>query len=138
MAKKSRSELRENIFRILFQAEFYDHEKLNEQIKLYFENAEEDFSDLDVSYISYKTSKIVDQIAVIDEKINENSKGWPVNRLGKAELTIMRLGIYEMMFDEDIPASVAINEAIELAKKYGDESAPSLVNGVLGKIKPEE
>lgn len=138
MAKKSRSELRENIFRILFQAEFYDHEKLNEQIKLYFENAEEDFSDLDVSYISYKTSKIVDQIAAIDEKINENSKGWPVNRLGKAELTIMRLGIYEMMFDEDIPASVAINEAIELAKKYGDESAPSLVNGVLGKIKPEE
>ena len=70
----------------------------------------------------------------IDEKINSVSEGWPVNRLGKAELAIMRLAVYEMLYDEDIPVNVAINEAVELAKNYGGDNAPSFVNGVLAKL----
>ena len=63
------------------------------------------------------------------------SEGWPVERLGKAELAIMRLAVYEMLYDEDIPVNVAINEAVELAKKYGsDDNAASFVNGVLAKL----
>ena len=78
--------------------------------------------------------KIVDKIQVLDGMINEVSLGWPTTRLGKSELTIMRLAVYEMKFDDDIPVNVAINEAVELAKKYGADSAPSFVNGVLAKL----
>ena len=66
--------------------------------------------------------------------INSVSKSWPTSRLGKAELTIMRLAVYEIKFDEDIPTNVAINEAVELAKKYGADNAPSFINGVLAQL----
>ena len=70
----------------------------------------------------------------LDEKINSVSEGWPTNRLGKAELSIMRLAVYEMLYDDDIPVNVAIDEAVELAKKYGADNASSFINGVLAKL----
>ena len=87
-----------------------------------------------MNYIKNKTSDIIDKLDNIDEIINTYSEGWPTNRLGKAELTIMRLAVYEIKFDEEIPDSVAINEAVELAKMYGADNAPSFINGVLAKI----
>jgi N utilization substance protein B len=63
-----------------------------------------------------------------------HSEGWSTNRLGKAELAIMRLAVYEIKFDDEIPNSVAINEAVELSKKYGGDNSSSFVNGVLAKI----
>ena len=86
--------------------------------------------------ISEKRQLLVSELSNdIDAKINEVSEGWPVERLGKAELAIMRLAVYEMLYDEDIPVNVAINEAVELAKKYGsDDNAASFVNGVLAKL----
>ena len=68
------------------------------------------------------------------QMINSVSKSWPTSRLGKSELTIMRLAVYEIKFDEDIPTNVAINEAVELAKKYGADNAPSFINGVLAQL----
>ena len=69
-----------------------------------------------------------------DAMISEHSKGWKIDRIGKEELAILRLGVYEAVFDEDIPVGVAINEAVELSKKYGAEGGAAFVNGILGEI----
>ena len=66
--------------------------------------------------------------------MNQASKGWKTSRMGKVDLTILRLASYEVLFDEDVPAKVAINEAVELAKKFGGDDSPSFINGVLGKV----
>ena len=66
--------------------------------------------------------------------LDEASKGWKISRMGKVELTVLRLAVYEMKFDEDIPEKVAINEAVELARKFGGDDAPAFINGVLAKL----
>ena len=73
-------------------------------------------------------------IPEIDEKINEVAKGWKTQRMGKADLSILRLAVYEMKYDEEIPVNVAINEAVELAKKFGSDDSPAFVNGILAKL----
>ena len=74
----------------------------------------------------------------IDELLNENAKGWKTARMNKVDLTILRLAVYEMKWDEDVPDGVAINEAVELAKRFGGESSSSFVNGILGKLSKQE
>ena len=106
---------------------------MTQQINYYLEGVS-GITEKELNYITDKVLKIVDKIQVLDDMINEVSLGWPTTRLGKSELTIMRLAVYEMKFDDDIPVNVAINEAVELAKKYGADSAPSFVNGVLAKL----
>lgn len=129
-----RTYIRENIFKILFRVEFHDLDELEQQIDFYFESLDCEVSAEDKKYIKDKTMAIAAKTEELDGIIDEYSEGWPASRLGKAELTIMRLAVYEIKDDEDIPVNVAINEAIELAKKYGADSAPSFVNGVLAKI----
>ena len=85
-------------------------------------------------YIAQKYANIVCKKIEIDTMINEIAEGWKTERLGKVDLTILRLAVYEIKFDEEIPDSVAINEAVELAKMYGADNAPSFINGVLAKI----
>ena len=90
---------------------------------------------VDYEYIKNKALLVCELSDELDEKINSVSEGWPVDRIGKAELAIMRLAVYEMLYDDDIPVNVAINEAVELAKSYGsDDNAASFVNGVLAKL----
>ena len=129
----TRSIIREHIFKILFRAEFYNKEELIQQTDYYVSELSS-AKDKEIEYIKDKALAIIDKLSEIDEIINENSDGWPTNRLGKAELTIMRLAVYEIRFDEEIPDGVAINEAVELSKKYGSDNSSSFVNGVLAKI----
>ena len=129
----TRSIIREHIFKILFRAEFYNKEELIQQTDYYVSELSS-AKDKEIEYIKDKILAIIDKLPEIDEIINENSDGWPTNRLGKAELTIMRLAVYEIRFDEEIPNGVAINEAVELSKKYGSDNSSSFVNGVLAKI----
>ena len=129
----TRSIIREHIFKILFRAEFYNKEELIQQTDYYVSELSS-AKDKEIEYIKDKTLAIIDNLPEIDEIINENSDGWPTNRLEKAELTIMRLAVYEIRFDEEIPNVVAINEAVELSKKYGSDNSSSFVNGVLAKI----
>ena len=70
----------------------------------------------------------------IDGLINQYAKGWTTERMSKVDLTIIRLAVYEIKFDEDVPAGVAINEAVEIAKKFGQEESAGFVNGVLAKL----
>ena len=130
----SRRELREQIFKLIFRAEFYDKEELPEQEKLFFEDYELNMKPEDETYISEKSNKILEKLDEIDGMINQEAKGWTTERMGKIELTILRLAIYEIKFDEDVPAGVATNEAVEIAKKFGQEESAGFVNGVLAKF----
>lgn len=145
----TRSEVREHIFRLVFRVEFNDAEEMPEQIRRYFEdNYKEDlssdspedtdrlclFSEEDEKYIRKKYGRIVEKLPELDELINSNSKGWDTGRMGKADLAILRLAVYETVFDDDIPVGVAIDEAVELAKKYGQDESASFVNGILAGV----
>lgn len=129
----TRRALREQVFLMLFRVEFHDTEEFNEQIELYKEQLEE-CSEKDCDYIVNKFKNIAERLEEIDTAIGEASKGWKVSRMAKVDLALIRLAVYEMRYEEDIPVKVAINEAIELAKQYGTDDSPSFVNGVLAKL----
>lgn len=129
----SRRQLREQIFKLLFRVEFNAPEDMPEQKELFFEEAGS-ASEQDQKYIDEKYGKIMDNLSAIDEQINEKASGWTTERMGKVELTILRLAVYEILHDETVPFSVAINEAVELAKKFGQDESPAFVNGVLAKF----
>jgi len=126
----TRRELREQIFKLLFGVEFHDRQELPEQIAVY----EETEDAKDGAYISGKCEDIVAHLAEIDEAIDAVAEGWKTGRMGKVDLTLIRLAVYEMKYDEDVPVGVAINEAVELAKKYGTDESPAFINGVLAKL----
>lgn len=128
-----RTELRQHIFKMLFLIEFNGKDEMSEQIELYLENLE-DLSEKDRIYIENKYQLIVEKVEEIDELLNTNTTGWKTTRMNKVDLTILRLATYEIKWDEDVPVGVAINEAVELAKKYSSEEGASFVNGVLGKL----
>lgn len=138
----SRRELREQIFKYIFRVEFNDREEMPEQEQFFFEmlkmEAQEreaqEIRDEDAAYISDKGNKIIGKLDEIDGMINSRAKGWTTQRMGKVDLAILRLAVYEIVFDEDVPTGVAINEAVELAKKFGQEESSGFVNGVLAKF----
>ena len=129
----TRRELRENIFKMLFRVEFYEEEEMKEQLGLLDEEIE-GISEEDLNYMNQKCSNIIANIAEIDEAINAAATGWKTTRMGKVDLSIIRLAVYEIKFEEDIPTKVSINEAVEIAKKYGTDDSASFVNGVLAKF----
>ena len=87
-----------------------------------------------IKEIAAKYEKVAEKIAQIDEMINEKTEGWKTSRMGKVDLAILRLAVYEIVFDDTIPNPVAINEAVELAKKFGRDESPKFINGVLAKF----
>ena len=129
----TRREIREQVFKMLFRVEFYNQEEMSEQIALCEDDACS-WKEKDMTYIFEKVEKISEKLEEIDAKINEVSEGWKTGRMGKVDLTLIRLAVYEMLYEEDVPAKVAINEAVELAKQYGTDNSPSFVNGVLAKL----
>ncbi len=137
-----RSEQREAIFKLLFMALFNEQEEMPEKLAFYLETMEDGSeeekelipSDQEAAYIREKYQKIQEKLPEIDEIINSSAKGWKTSRMGKVDLTILRLAVYEVKFDDRIPTGVAINEAVEIAKKFGREESASFINGILGKI----
>lgn len=130
----SRRELREQLFKLLFRIEFNSKEEMDAQCELFFDDVDTHFEEADMNYIQSKFTLINEKIEEIDKLIDEKAKGWNADRMGKVELTIIRLGVYEILFDDDVPASVAINEAVELAKKFGQDKSNGFVNAVLAKF----
>ena len=120
-----RTEQREHIFKLIFGADFNEEAEQGTQAELYFEQIE-GATEKDMQYISEKAQKVA--------MINEHTTGWKTGRMNKVDLTILRLAVYEMKWDEDVPTGVAINEAVNLAKKYSSEDGASFVNGVLAKL----
>ncbi len=133
----SRRKLRELIFQFIFRIEFHDKEEMPEQEQFFFENLKSEEYEIiseDANYISVKSKNIIEKLKEIDEMINKQAKGWTTQRMGKVDLTILRLAVYEIVFDEEVPTGVAINEAVELAKQFGKDESSAFVNGVLAKF----
>ena len=122
----SRREIREHIFKLLFLLEFYNGDELNEQAERYLDEV--------AAYIRERFHKIEAQITELDQILTGAATGWKPSRMSKVDLAILRLAVYEMKMDEEIPVKVAINEAVELAKKFGGDDSPAFVNGVLAKL----
>ena len=128
-----RRELREHIFELLFRVEFNERDEMPEQMRLFFESLPE-LSPEDQAYMQKKYERIMEKLPEIDRLLGETAEGWKVSRMGKTDLTVLRLAVYEMVYDEDVPVGVAVNEAVELSKKFGGDGSPAFVNGILGKI----
>lgn len=128
-----RSELREHIFKMVFGIEFRLPEELPEQLGLYFEQLENP-REKDLDYIRSKAGKVAEKTAQIDALLNAHTTGWKTTRMNKVDLSILRLAVYEMKWDDEVPVGVAIDEAVELAKKYSGDEGPAFVNAVLAKL----
>ena len=133
MSGIKRREARELVIALLFETEFKDGDNVSEIYELSAENREIP----DDGYIKRAYFGVCENKEKIDELIGKNSRGWKTNRLSKLSRSVMRLAVYEMLFEEKIPNSVAINEAIELTKKFDDPKAKAFVNGVLNSVKNE-
>ena len=150
----TRRELREHCFKMLFSADFYPTaEEAKAQLEQYLEAPEEEVEDsqgilqilhkvdLDpenAAYLQERAAAIIDKIPELDHAIDQAAAGWKTRRMGKVELTILRQALYEMQLDSAVPEKVAVNEAVELAKKFGGKDSPSFVNGILAKFIHEE
>ena len=156
-----RSEQRESIFRLLYMGQFNSGGEMDGQLAVYMQRLRNDgegdpydepddgpeeelpaepvrhplrLRPEDESYISEKYRKVAERLPEIDAKLNAVSSGWKTTRMSKVDLSILRLAVYEMLYDDAIPVGVAINEAVEMAKKYGGEDSSSFINGILGKL----
>jgi N utilization substance protein B len=134
-----RRELREQIFLLLFRVEFNNPEEMPAQLKMFFETGSYDedmhsFSEKDREYITEKYNHIMESLPDIDKQLSEKAENWDITRMGKVELTVLRLAVYEIEKDDSVPTSVAINEAVELAKKFGQDGSGAFVNAVLAKF----
>lgn len=131
----NRSAAREETFKLLYSIEI-QKENLREQTEIYLENAE--ISDENTKkYMSEIVEGIESNIKDIENKISENlKKDWKIERISKINLVLLKLAIYEILYTET-PFKVVINEVVELAKKYGDDTSPNFVNGILASIVKE-
>ena len=154
----TRRELREHVFRILFACEFLrshrqdapymwpDQAAVSEQIDLYFthESGEElefppcEVQPQDQDEVRQRALEVCAKVPEIDRILDETWTGWKTGRMARTDLCILRVAVYELLFDEHIPAGVAINEAVLLAKKFGGEDSSSFVNGILAKIQRQK
>lgn len=132
-----RREQREHIFKLLFMAQFNSVGEMPEQLSLYFESVTQ-LDENDQIYMEEKYRHVLEHLEEIDGLLNEYSKGWKTKRMSRVDLTALRLAVYEIKYDTDVPVGVAINEAVELAKRFGGEASGSFVNGILGRVAEEK
>ena len=129
----TRRNLRIQIFKLLFRVEFNQPEEMSEQMALFF-NTEETIDEEAQAEIQEKYEAIEGKLSELDRMLNEKATSWTTTRMGKVDLAILRLALYEILYDDKVPASVAINEAVEIAKKFGQDESPSFINGILAKF----
>jgi len=127
----SRKLAREMAVCFLFQVEF-QKENIKEQVEDFIESYGE--SGYDKDYFLEIINGVLNSLKEIDELIEAKAKDWTIDRIAKMDLPILRVAVYEIKHREDIPVGVSINEAVELAKKYGSDDSSRFVNGLLGQI----
>lgn len=129
----SRREARELWFKIVFEYDFYPNPELDAQLDLFMEQ-QPMLTDEDRAEIKAKAKDIFTKIEELDKEISEKTEGWSVARMSRVDLSIIRLALYEIRYDDEVPVRVGINEAVELAKIYGGDESPKFVNGVLARL----
>lgn len=132
----SRKIAREVAFKVIFETAFQEDEKISKLMEELLQNSEEEYeiTSEDDKYIEEITEGVKEKEQELDEKIKEHLKGWTMDRLNKVDVAILRLAIYEILYREDIPYKVSVNEAVELAKVFSEDNSPSFINGVLAEI----
>ena len=125
----ARKPAREAAMRLLYQRNFSDEYDFNAIDGMMTEHV---LDDQDTPYIQDILQGFIQHQEEIDNIISEKSKGWKFDRISKVDLSILRLALYEILYRQDIPNSVSINEGVELAKKYGSDKSGSFINGILG------
>ncbi len=134
----NRRKSREIAMKLLFQMSI-NKENYVDVIENFKEHTDVDLQDIDMAYITKVLAGIHENGNEIDKNIEKHLIKWKLNRLSKMNLAILRVSTYEILFEEEIPDKVSVNEGIELAKKYGEESSPAFINGILAKmIKKDE
>ena len=127
---KTRSELREKAMVILYQVDILK----NNNVEFSVENLIEENLDVDNEFVRNIVYGVITHIDSLDELANKYMKDWSINRIDKTGAAILRIGLYEMLYEDETPNVVAINEAIELAKKYSDDNVRKIINAVLDKV----
>lgn len=127
--KLSREKAMELVFSMMLTKESHD-----EVIETFVDNYEENIKELDLEYIKEVLKGVEENKESIDNLIKENLQKWKIERISKVNLAILRLAVYEMKYVNDVPEKVAINEALEITKRYSDEKSVSFINGVLDNI----
>ena len=133
----SRKLARELTFKVVFSTNFQSEVKNIENLieNLVNDNElNEEVTSEDRKYIEEISFGVLKNKEELDEQIEKYLKGWTMDRIGKTDLAILRLAVYEILYRDDIPYKVSINEAVELAKLFCDESSPAFINGVLAGI----
>ena len=129
----TRREAREIIIGLLFECEFQEDQQPEETYARAMEAREFE----DVPFVHDTFFGVLAHMQDVDEKIGEYSKGWKVGNISSVTRAVLRLGTYELLFSTDVPSKVAINEALELVRKYDDEKNVPFTNGILNSIKNE-
>lgn len=129
----NRRKSREIAMKLLFEMTI-NKEEYEEILSNFKENTDLTLEDVDFDYIEKLVKGIKQNEEGIDKRIEENLKNWKIGRLSKIDLSILRISTYEILFSEDVPNRVAVNEGIELAKRYSADNSPAFINGVLGNM----
>ena len=132
----SRRSARNNVFYLVFQREFMGFENAEQTKEICFA-VTEGIDDESKEFIIEETDGVCEHLSEIDGAIDRHAKGWSTGRMSKVDLAILRLAVYEMLYSDKTPLSVAINEAVEFAKKYSSDEAPAFINGILGSVAQE-
>ena len=136
----SRKTAREHAFRLLFSTQF-QNENVDTMLERYLEaNPGVEPEEKDLNFIRTEVAGTLQHQQEINKEIEGALQDWKLSRLSHVDLAILQITVYEMRYEEEIPVSVSINEAVELAKKYSSDAAPAFINGVLGTIagRPED
>ena len=108
---------------------------IEEVIEGFLDSYEGDIKEIDLTYVKQALIGVENNKENIDKVISENLHNWKIDRISKVNLSILRLATYEILYDEQVPRPVVINEALEITRRYSDEKSVSFINGVLDKIK---
>lgn len=133
----NRKKTREATLKLLYETivHKYQYEEVLSNFKEhYFEENPDEEKEIDLNYIERIIKGIIDNNSLIEDKIKNNLVKRTINRISTINLAILKLAIYEILFEEDIPTNVSINEAIELSKIYSDDKSPNFINGILDSI----
>ena len=135
MSTLTRRSLREHILKLLYLREFHDNNEFDDQFDLYIENFTSIENEEDTAELKERFVSVVSHLDEIDRTIEKAASNWKFNRIGKIELMVLRIALFEILYDDEVPNKVAVNEAVELSKIYGsDDMSYGFVNGVLGSI----
>lgn len=130
----SRRSARKHALELLFQMGFLEAQEHTQTKEVFFTQQEEPITEEEKAYILSVVEGTQQHLEEIDAYINQFAKGWDTQRMNRVDVTILRLAVYELKYSQEAPVGVIINEAVELAKKFSSDEAPSFINGVLGKI----